>query len=457
MSNLTNAPGESVANFKKDANSANAWRGAGQALCIDAVKGEDSSVVKVTLSSQVRVLSTIRTQSSEDMEDYVPQWARSSKPNEHDRDDSGDDQDSSSGDQKFSPADELPPFADEASKALHREIKLLEQRRDEAVSSTRSHKERIGIINDHLRSIHQEIDHTTSLVDAKKSEVGTEEHLLLVSQREIGQSLRFTSVLENANVTAQKNITSISDKMKTAEDDLEKIRTDLNWNQEELEQWATAATKKEEESLTLQKYTLADELKIKDLTLTIEDLTKVSVEKKTLLENEVTETKSHQTELETLAERFKSRHGERRQLIQQWKDTIESMNNRDQTINNLARKYSSFAQREDESKKSLHSNREQYAFLEVRYSLLTCLVLPRVLLLSTHIDMVSLNRMREMILNKMLITKNGCCKLSAKSCLQFKIRSTHLKTRSSRFSVKTQWLPQQLKLNGENRKWLRMD
>ena len=384
MSSWSDAPGESVTNSKKDTNSANTWRGAGQELCIDtvkevdAVKEEDSSIVKEKSSSQVKVLSTNRTLSSDDDEVYIPQWARSSKPKTHNGDDPSDNQDLSSDDGEYSPADDLPPFADEASKALHREIKLLEQRRDEAASSTQSNKERIGIINDHLRSIRQEIDHTTSLVDAKKSEIDTEEHLLLVSQREIGQSLRFASDLENSYICAQKNIQSIHDKSKTAEDELEKLRTDLNWNQEELEQWATAATKKEEESLTLQKYTLADELKIKDLTLTIEDLTKVSVEKKTLLENEVTETKSNQTELDKLAERFKSRHGERRQLIQQWKDTIESMNNRDKTINNLARQYSSFAKKEDDSKKSLRINREHYEFLEVRYFIQTTPPVPRV-------------------------------------------------------------------------------
>ena len=378
MSSSYNTPGESFTNFENDANSVNAWKGTDQELRIDTVKGEKSSVVKIAVPSQVKVpSSTTRTHPSgdgqnqgnekeEDEIDYVPRWARSSKTKTHDDDDSDQQQDSLSDDEQFSPTDGLPPFADEASRALHREIKLLEQRRDEAASSTRSHKERIGIINDHLRCIRQEIDHTNSLVAAKKSEVDTEEHLLSLSQREIGQSLRDTSGLENGNVAVQKDIKSARSQTKTAEDELEKLRTDLNWNQEELEQWATAATKKEEESLALQKYTLADELKIKDLTLTIEDLTKLSVEKKTLLENEVTETKSNQTELEKLAERFKSRHDERRQLIQQWKDTIESMNNRDQTINELSGQYAGFAQREDESKKSLYMNREQYEFLEVR-------------------------------------------------------------------------------------------
>eukprot|EP00957_Ditylum_brightwellii_P105558 8047201-Ditylum_brightwellii.AAC.1 len=61
---------------------------------------------------------------------------------------------------------------------------------------------------------------------------------------------------------------------------MEKLKLILNWNQEELEQWATSATKKEEDNMALQKYTRADETKIKELTLAIENLTKVAVEKK---------------------------------------------------------------------------------------------------------------------------------------------------------------------------------
>jgi hypothetical protein len=313
---------------------------------------------------------------SEDRSDYIPRWARSSKPKRYDDDDNGDDterQRESSisnidDDENSSPIDDLPSFADEASKALYREIKLLERQRDEATKLDRSNKERLDIINDHLRSIRQEIDHTNSLVAAKKSEVNAEEHLLSLSQRELGQTLRDTSAIESGNLATQNNINSVRNQIKAAEDELEKLKTDLNWNQEELEQWATAATKKDEESLALQKYALSDELKIKELALTIEDLTKLSVEKNALLENELTETKANQSELERLAERFKNRHDERRQLLQQWKDTIKSMNDRDEAINELAEQYAGLAQKEDDAKKALYTNKDQYAYLEVRLS-----------------------------------------------------------------------------------------
>ena len=299
-------------------------------------------------------------------EEYVPRWARSSKQKSYGDDNTTDEKFGFiSNDGKYTPTDDLPIFADDVARALHNEIKLLEQRRDEAASSTQSHKERISIINDHLRSIRQEIDHTNSLVAAKKSEVDTEEHLLSLSHRELGQSQRDISGIESRILTTQNNTQNIRSQIKVAKDELEKLRTDFNLNQEELEQWATAATKREEESLMLQKYALADELKIEELTLTIEDLTKRLVEKKALLENEVTETRSNQTELDKLAERFNTRHEERRQFLQQWKDTIESMNNRDESINDLAGQYARCTQQEEDLKKALQMRREQFVLLEV--------------------------------------------------------------------------------------------
>ena len=54
---------------------------------------------------------------------------------------------------------------------------------------------------------------------------------------------------------------------------MDQNKLEMNWNQEELEQWALAARQKEEDNLTLEKYKRADEIKIKELNLAIEKLT----------------------------------------------------------------------------------------------------------------------------------------------------------------------------------------
>lgn len=48
----------------------------------------------------------------------------------------------------------------------------------------------------------------------------------------------------------------------------------MNWNQEELEQWALASRQKEEDNLAMEKYKRADEARVKELNLHIEKLTK---------------------------------------------------------------------------------------------------------------------------------------------------------------------------------------
>ena len=53
----------------------------------------------------------------------------------------------------------------------------------------------------------------------------------------------------------------------------------MSFNQEELDQWTTAAKQKEEDSFALAKYTKADETKIRDLTLALEKLTMTLAER----------------------------------------------------------------------------------------------------------------------------------------------------------------------------------
>jgi chromosome segregation ATPase len=113
---------------------------------------------------------------------------------------------------------------------------------------------------------------------------------------------------------------------------MDRFKLQMNWNQEELEQWALAAKQKEEDNLALQKYTRADESKIKELNLQIEKLTGLVNSKKGELDEEVTETQAKQIELDKTAEEFRSLHKERQSLVQQWQTSIEAMKKRDSEI-----------------------------------------------------------------------------------------------------------------------------
>uniref|UniRef100_I3M357 Coiled-coil domain-containing protein 39 n=1 Tax=Ictidomys tridecemlineatus TaxID=43179 RepID=I3M357_ICTTR len=75
---------------------------------------------------------------------------------------------------------------------------------------------------------------------------------------------------------------------------------------------------------------------IQALTLQLERLTLESNQRRKILDNELVETLSAQLELDKAAQDFRNIHNERQELIQQWENTIEQMQRRDQDIDDCA-------------------------------------------------------------------------------------------------------------------------
>jgi len=125
---------------------------------------------------------------------------------------------------------------------------------------------------------------------------------------------------------------------------MDQFKLQMNWNQEELEQWALAARQKEEDNLALLKYSKADETRMKDLNLQLERVLSAVLAKQRELDDEVTETQARQIELDKTAEDFRALHRERRSLLRQWEDSVSAMQKRDEAI---ARAHEVFVAGED--------------------------------------------------------------------------------------------------------------
>ena len=86
-------------------------------------------------------------------------------------------------DQDFSTFDDLPEFADENNRALHRRLKEHEKALVVVETELSETKERIGTMEEHLKSVNTEQLHTQRLVDAKIKEIETEDHLKQLAER----------------------------------------------------------------------------------------------------------------------------------------------------------------------------------------------------------------------------------------------------------------------------------
>lgn len=235
--------------------------------------------------------------------------------------------------------DDLPLFADDRNKQLHQQIRAKEKRFQQLKTEIAEHTSRVEIMTEHLKNVKQELLHTQELHNAKLKEVQSEEHMKQLAEREIGRMAQEMRKLDAECTDLEAKLNTIQNFLFKGNEEMDKFKLQMNWNQDEMEQWAMAAKQKEEDAMALERYRRADEGKIKELTLEIEKLTKALQQHKRTLDDEATETQAKQIELDKTAEEFRQLHDERQKLVRQWQDTIEAMKRRDDEIAAASEQY----------------------------------------------------------------------------------------------------------------------
>ena len=315
--------------------------------------------------------------------EYVPRWSSSSKEHRNPyHDNKANDEFDCESESFFG---DLPVFADEGNKLLHEETKVVESRLKAAEKEMKDEHSRVAIMAQHLKYVQQEMEHTNSFLAAKIKEISTEEHLSTLSFRERGRCqheiARCRATLENE----RGRFKILQKKVFGAKKDIETFKTSMNWNQEELEQWAAATAQKDDDYFALQKYARADEVKTKELALVLENLASMAAQRRAELDNEVTETNAQQVELERTALFFKSRHSERNLLVMQWRNTIEAMRQRDEEINGVSREFVQPSTLKETQLNDLKVRRIKVELIEVSRNRLPCCFFPDLRVQTLHL------------------------------------------------------------------------
>lgn len=253
------------------------------------------------------------------------------------------------------------PVANADNKALENEVQKKQTRIVSHQNELSETEERIRAMVEHLKNVRQELQHTQGLVGARGKEAETEEHLLKIAEREEGRLKQEIGRLKKEMDELKEKKNSYENNIFKQTQKLEELKSQMNWDQQALEAWLEESARKDEDAMTIQKYTRQDESKIKELSLRMEKLMHEAMTKKNQLDNEMTNTLTSQIELDKIAEDFRKAHMEREELLSQWENTIDQMQKRDREMDILASK---LAKAKQEVRRHNDIIREKLQFLD---------------------------------------------------------------------------------------------
>ena len=134
--------------------------------------------------------------------------------------------------------DDLPLFANPEARKVDLDIKEKEAEIEKLVDEIADMKDRDKVMREHFKNVQQELEHTNNLFNAKKAEIQTEEHLKQLTSRALGRSQLDSTKEQNSLEEVQEQLNTVQADIYRANERLDEFKMQMNWNQEELEQWA---------------------------------------------------------------------------------------------------------------------------------------------------------------------------------------------------------------------------
>ncbi|GFR92728.1 coiled-coil domain-containing protein 39 [Elysia marginata] len=186
------------------------------------------------------------------------------------------------------------PVANSDNKALENEVQKKQSKIVSHQNELSETDDRIRAMVEHLKNVRQELQHTQGLVGARGKEAETEEHLLKIAEREEGRLKQEVGRLKKEMDELKEKKNSYENNIFKQTQKLEELKSQMNWDQQALEAWLEESARKDEDAMTIQKYTRQDESKIKELSLRMEKLMHEAMNKKNQLDNEMTNTLTSQ-------------------------------------------------------------------------------------------------------------------------------------------------------------------
>lgn len=191
----------------------------------------------------------------------------------------------------------------------------------------------------------------------KKTEKEGEEHMNRLCLKKVNKLEKETKRLRETTEEEKAKINEVQQKIFERNQTLERLKAQINLNQEDMEKWMMAAKQKKEDNLMLEKYKRADETKVKEIGLEIQRLTMERGKLEAQLAKQITETKACQIEVDKLMEGFEQLSTDRKRVFAQWDSVVMSLAKRNELKLEISRNMASIKQEIDGKQKKVEEKK----------------------------------------------------------------------------------------------------
>ena len=221
--------------------------------------------------------------------------------------------------------EELPEFANEENQKIHAIVMQKSSELSTLRNDCNDLETRVNVLNEHLKNVQSEVVTAQQLLTARLKQAEDEKHMQQLAEREHGKIISEISKIQDQTQEIMSKVDAVQSKTVISQKRINEFKEDAKINQQELEQWLVVARQKEEDFLVLQRYHKEDEGKIRSMIQEIEKATAIIEAKKAELDQEITQTRALQIELDQTADHFRKMHDERAKLLSQWENTLQQI------------------------------------------------------------------------------------------------------------------------------------
>ncbi|CAH0557111.1 unnamed protein product [Brassicogethes aeneus] len=224
------------------------------------------------------------------------------------------------------------PISNAENRALEEEVARLTLQKMNIVNNHNSVEGRLEAFKHHYKFVNQEIDQTQKIITAHKQQLDCEnQRYIQLSQEKKNFESNLKSTQKKFEET-EKTCASRTTQLEKHVAKMDRLKAETDWDEAALNAWEESLKKRDDDNELIKKFSQEDERKYNELECRRQALQNDCLTRANTIAKLIADIQNYELVMERTGKMIKQQVVERNALINQWKDTVKILQQRDAEI-----------------------------------------------------------------------------------------------------------------------------